>query len=67
MVMWVFTYIDRNVNIDSIMLRPSPDIVVPFLRNVMAYDESILGELLEEAFWLCALDVEVEGVGEGAQ
>lgn len=56
------TYIDRDEDIESIMLRPAVYVVVPFLCCVVPDYEGVFGEFLEETLGVCAVDVEVEGL-----
>jgi hypothetical protein len=44
------------------VLLPHFQVIVEFLCAVVAYDERIFGQLLEETFWCCAVDEEVEGL-----
>ena len=60
------TNINRDVNADSIVLNPRPLVIVIFLGSIVANNQSVLGEFLEEALWLGALDVEVQRLGDGA-
>ncbi len=49
------------------MLGPAAYVVVPLLGLVMADHQRALGQVLEEAFWLRAVDEEVERLSDGAQ
>lgn len=60
------TYIDRYINADAIVLGPGAHIIVPLLGLVVTDDQCTLGKILEETFRLGAVDVEVEGLSDGA-
>lgn len=59
-------YIDRDVDAETIVLGPLVDPVIPLLSRVVANNERILRELLEEALRRGAVDVEVERLRDGA-
>ncbi len=54
------TYINRDQDVQPIMLRPRLPILIEFLRIIMSHNQRILRQLLEEAFGRRAVDVEVE-------
>jgi hypothetical protein len=45
------TYINRDEDIQPIMLGPHFPIIIVLLCCVVAYYERIFGKFLEEAFW----------------
>lgn len=61
------THIDRDVDADAVVALPHLGAVVPFLGRVVADDQGVLGELLEEALGRRDVDEEVEGLGHGGQ
>lgn len=63
----LWTYVYGNVDGDAVVLLPGVDAVVVLFGRVVAYNEGILGQLFEEAFWRGAVHVEVEGLGGGCQ
>lgn len=58
-----YTHINGNVDADAIVLGPGLDVVVPLLGIVVADDERVLGQLLEEALGLRGVNVQVQRAG----
>jgi len=60
-------FVDRDVDAETIVLGPLVGPLIVLLSSVVADDEGVLGELLEEALGRGAVDVEVERLRNGAQ
>lgn len=60
-------YINRDEDIQTIVLLPDFTILIILLCCIVTHDECILGQFLEEAFRGCAVDVEVQGLDWGKQ
>lgn len=52
-------YINRDEDIQSIVLLPDSTVLIILLCCIVAHDKCILGQFLEEAFRGCAVDVKV--------
>lgn len=61
------TYIDGDIHVDIVVLLPRVDSVVVLFRNVVSYDEGILGKFLEEALRRGAVHEEVQCLGGRGQ
>ena len=61
------TYIDRNVDAELVVGKPSSPLLVVFLGRIVSHDQCVVWQFLEEALGRVALDVEVECLGDGAQ
>lgn len=46
-------------DVEPVVLRPYLGVLVVFFGRVVAYNEGVLGQLLEETFRCRAIDVEV--------
>lgn len=61
------THIDGNVDAEPVVRRPLLLLRIPLLGLVVAHHERILGQLLDEAPRLRAVDVEEQRLGGAAQ
>lgn len=61
------THIDGNVDVEPVVGRPLLQLRVPLLGLVVAHHERVLGQLLDEAPRLRAVDVEEQCLGGAAQ